>query len=169
MQIEQLARRAHEANRIICCLLGEEVQAEWESAPEWQKQSAISGVKFHIDNPNSPPSASHYNWLMEKKRDGWKYGPVKNPERKLHPCMVPYEELPLQQRLKDYMFILMVTGEVHTLPKSDPYYRCDVTLLNGIQGMLRDVVEGVSHSKILSNWDKVRGAEWFTDGGGRPV
>jgi hypothetical protein len=80
------------------------VSPVWELAPEWQRESAIKGVQFILDNPDAPPSASHDSWLEEKRRDGWKYGPVKDAEKKEHPCFVPYEELPLDQRRKDFIF-----------------------------------------------------------------
>ena len=51
-----------------------------------------------------PPSASHDSWLKQKKADGWKWGPEKNPDKKEHPCCLPYEQLPADQRMKDYLF-----------------------------------------------------------------
>jgi hypothetical protein len=38
------ARAAHEANRAYCLALGDETQAPWHDAPDWQKESAIEGV-----------------------------------------------------------------------------------------------------------------------------
>ena len=35
-------------------------------------------------------------------------GPVKDPEKKEHPCFLPYDELPLSQRIKDYLFTAVV-------------------------------------------------------------
>lgn len=108
MNIEQIARIAHETNRAYCQSIGDESQTQWSVAPEWQRQSAIKGVQFHLDNHRkgiiSLPSASHDSWLAEKEANGWKYGPVKDPNKKEHPCFVPYEELPIEQRIKDYLF-----------------------------------------------------------------
>lgn len=106
--IENAARAAHEANRILCLALGDKSQPKWEDAPEWQKSSAVSGVKMIVTNPETTPEQSHEGWLKVKKEDGWKYGPVKNPETKEHPCFVPYNELPPEQRLKDEMFGMVV-------------------------------------------------------------
>lgn len=105
---EFIAHMAHEVNKIWCRLNGDLSQPDWEHAPDWQKQSAINGVNFHISNPNAKPEDSHINWLKEKEADGWKYGTVKNPETKEHPCFVPYNELPLNQRVKDALFISVV-------------------------------------------------------------
>lgn len=108
MNIEDIARVAHEVNRAYCEALGDTSQPSWEDAPDWQKSSAINGVKFHIDNPCAGPSHSHDEWMAEKLEAGWRYGPVKNAETKEHPCIVPYEELPVEQRAKDYLFRAVV-------------------------------------------------------------
>lgn len=101
---ETIARICHEANRAYCKVLGEFGQMEWDSAPQWQKDSAIKGVAFHFSNPDAGPEASHVSWFKEKKSAGWKYGPVKDAGKKTHPCMVGYDELPIEQRVKDYIF-----------------------------------------------------------------
>ena len=99
---------AHEANRTWCAVLGDDSQPAWEDAPEWQRQSAINGVQFHIDNPIAHPIDSHDNWMREKVANGWTYGEVKDPEAKTHPCLRPYHELPEEQRRKDWLFVAVV-------------------------------------------------------------
>lgn len=106
--VEKIAKVCHEVNRAYCLANGDNSQPSWEDAPEWQRQSAINGVQFHMANPNSKPEDSHENWMREKVADGWVFGPVKNPETKEHHCMVPYNLLPLEQRTKDYLFISVV-------------------------------------------------------------
>jgi hypothetical protein len=106
--IEHIASVCHETNRAYCKSIGDNSQPLWEDAPDWQKQSAINGAKFHLENPGMPPSRSHEEWLKEKESDGWKYGPIKDPSKKEHPCFVHYEELPAEQRVKDTLFIAVV-------------------------------------------------------------
>jgi hypothetical protein len=106
--IAAIAKVCHEVNRAYCASIGDHSQPTWENAPEWQRASAINGVKFTRANPDAPPSASHESWLEEKRRDGWKYGPLKNPDAKEHPCFVSYDELPIEQRTKDYLFQAVV-------------------------------------------------------------
>ena len=108
MRIEDIAKVCHEANRAYCQSIGDDSQLPWESAPDWQKKSAIGGVVFHLENPASRPEDSHNSWLAGKLRDGWKYGPVKDPEKKEHPCMLGYNELPIEQRMKDSLFLAVV-------------------------------------------------------------
>jgi len=102
--INLIAKTCHEANKAYCHALGDDSQPTWSQAPEWQQKSAINGVSFIASNPNASPSASHESWLAEKEADGWKYGPVKDPIKKEHPCYVPYDQLPTEQKAKDYIF-----------------------------------------------------------------
>lgn len=108
MTVEQIARACHEVNRALCLAFGDLSQVPWEEAPDWQRKSAISGVEFHRRNPASEPSYSHEEWMAEKLADGWKYGPVKDDAKKEHPCIVPFDELPPDQRAKDYVFAALV-------------------------------------------------------------
>ena len=99
-----IAKVAHEINRAYCAALGDETQAAWEDAPEWQRASAIAGVEMHLANPDATPEQSHESWLAQKLADGWAYGEVKDAENKRHPCCRPYDELPPEQKSKDYLF-----------------------------------------------------------------
>jgi hypothetical protein len=106
--VARIAKTCHEVNAAYCLSLGDNSQPSWADAPDWQKKSAITGVNFHLSNPNAGPAASHESWLAEKEADGWVYGPVKDVEAKEHPCFVPYKELPAAQQLKDALFIAVV-------------------------------------------------------------
>lgn len=104
MEKIHIAQVAHEVNKAYCESIGDTSQSPWQYAAEWQKNSALKGVQFHLDNPDASPSASHESWLKQKTEEGWKYGEVKNAETKEHPCFRPYDELPAEQRSKDYLF-----------------------------------------------------------------
>lgn len=106
--INSVAMICHEANRAYCRSIGDDSQPAWEDAPEWQQSSAVNGVAFHVANPDAGDSATHDNWMAEKVADGWVYGPVKDPEAKQHPCMVPFDELPIEQQRKDTLFRAIV-------------------------------------------------------------
>lgn len=42
----------------------------------------------------------HEVWVESRINQGWSYGEMRNDELKTHPCLVPYEELPEEE--KDY-------------------------------------------------------------------
>lgn len=106
--VENVARIAHEVNREWCRAIGDDSQPSWEDAPEWQRSSAINGVRFHATHPDATAEASHESWLKEKTANGWTYGETKDPEKKTHPCCRPYAELPVEQRAKDHLFRAVV-------------------------------------------------------------
>lgn len=106
--IEKVARIAHEANKVWCELNEDFSQKSWEETPQFIKDSAINGVRFFLTNPETLPKDSHENWYKYKEAEGWVYGEEKCLEKKTHPCMVPYEELPENQKKKDLIFTTIV-------------------------------------------------------------
>ena len=104
MDVEQIAHLCHEVNRAYCRTLGDDSQPSWEAAPTWQKTSAIAGVTAILKQPTLTPEQSHEGWLAQKRAEGWTYGPVKDPDRKQHPCMMDYHDLPREQQTKDHLF-----------------------------------------------------------------
>ncbi len=45
--------------------------------------------------------AAHKVWMDGKLRDGWVYGPVTDKARKIHSCLVPYNQLSEADRESD--------------------------------------------------------------------
>ncbi len=105
-QTEACAAAAHEANRAYCRSIGDHSQPPWDVAPGWQQASARNGVAGVVRG--NSPRESHGAWLEEKMREGWAWGPTKDPEKRLHPCFVPYDALPLEQKAKDGIFVGVV-------------------------------------------------------------
>jgi hypothetical protein len=117
--ITAIAAACHAANAAYCRSLGDDSQPAWSEAPDWQVSSAINGVEFHLSNPAAGDSASHDNWMKAKKADGWKFGETKDPEKKLHPCMVPFDKLPPEQQAKDAIFRSIVHAAAPILAPLD--------------------------------------------------
>ena len=113
MTIEQIAVVCHEANKAFCTVIGDNSQKSWAESEQWQRDSAIKGVEFAVMHPDAPASQQHDAWLADKAVNGWKYGPAKNATLKEHPCIVPYEKLPLNQQLKDHLFKAIVKSLTH--------------------------------------------------------
>lgn len=110
MSPEDIARVAHEVNRAYCQALGDMSQPAWELAPEWQRSSARAGVALHLGGEHGP-EASHASWMDQKVREGWIWGPCKDPVLLEHPCIKPFDQLPREQQAKDFIF----RGVVHAL------------------------------------------------------
>ncbi len=114
METEQIARVCHEANRALQMIFGDpNPSPSWDEAPQWQRDAACDGVMQTLTGATA--EELHESWLDFKRQDGWTLGPVKDPEIKTHPAMVPYSELPFEQKVKDHLF----TGIVNALTKDD--------------------------------------------------
>jgi hypothetical protein len=107
--LKRIAFVAHETNRKFCQSIGDYSQLQWCFAPTWQKHAAMHGVQSQLESLSKTgeclsPSDSHADWMRNKLADGWKYGPVKDVEIKEHPCLMPYNQLPFEERIKDHLF-----------------------------------------------------------------
>jgi hypothetical protein len=110
-----LAAIAHESNRAFCRMIGDDTQVSWDRAPEWQKDTAVNGIALALGGAN--PEQLHESWLVEKAKMGTVYGPVKDMDADppLHPCMVPYDQLPAEQRRKDHLYSAVVRAAYQAL------------------------------------------------------
>lgn len=43
----------------------------------------------------------HENWAAARIREGWTWGPARNDERRETPCLVPYQDLPEEEKAFD--------------------------------------------------------------------
>lgn len=43
----------------------------------------------------------HKRWYAERRLNGWQYGTTRDDKLKIHPCLVPYEQLPEAEKQKD--------------------------------------------------------------------
>ncbi len=124
MKIALIASIAHGINLAYSASLGDESHLPWVETSDELKKSIEYGVKLHLENPDTTPEQSHASWLAQKETDGWVYGEVKDLEKKTHPCILPYDQLPTEQKTKDYLFKAVVTL-LKDLPDPD-----DVSELN---------------------------------------
>ncbi len=52
--------------------------------------------------------AEHERWAEQRRSQGWSYGPVRDDEARLHPMLVPYDDLPQDERQKDIDAVLEI-------------------------------------------------------------
>ena len=66
-----------------------------------QFESLLDGIRFQDEHPNNTPEQNHENWMKMKIEQGWTYGKVKDFGKKIHPDLVPFDELPDVEKRKD--------------------------------------------------------------------
>lgn len=114
--VEAAARAAHEANRAYSLFLGDDTHVAWDVAPEWQKESSRSGVRYLIERDFEVEAGEiHQAWLDKKTAEGWTHGAVKDPVAKTHPSLLPFAELPVAEQGKDMLFLTTVANVVGIL------------------------------------------------------
>lgn len=103
--IDLIARVCHEANRAYALAAGESptlVHPTWFDAPEEIRESARVGVRQALNG--ATPEQLHASWCDSKRDAGWAYGVARDNVLKIHPCLVPYADLPAAQQKKDALF-----------------------------------------------------------------
>lgn len=106
--MNNIIQTTYNINRLYCRALGDFSLVPWEKTTEDIINSMYLGVRNVIKNPDLTPEMSHVCWLNCKREEGWVYGPEKSAKNKTHPCIMPYSELPEEQRVKDLLFITVV-------------------------------------------------------------
>jgi hypothetical protein len=153
----------HETNRAYCALLGDNSQPPWAQAPAWQSESAMKGVEFHLAKPDATEAASHESWLEQKRADGWTYGPVKDAEKKTHPCFVPFTSLPAEQQVKDALFKSIVSATRRLIDSPEGKAPASLDPIVPIAGELYEAYSAAVGGKAF-NGDPLPGwAEFFAD------
>lgn len=107
-EIKDIAKACHEANKVWCEANGDNSQSHWDDAKDWQRDSAIKGVSFRLNNPDAKEDAQHNAWMKDKIGLGWAYGEIKDENVKTHPCIVSFDQLPSFQQRKDKLFCAIV-------------------------------------------------------------
>jgi hypothetical protein len=104
LTVEDIARVVHQANAALQAVTGDPHPSQpWDAETAEVRESAIEGVRKALQGRT--PRELHDDWCAFKRERGWTYGPVKDPLAKTHPCLVPYDQLPPEQRLKDRLFL----------------------------------------------------------------
>ena len=128
--VDIIAKTAHTVNHRYCQAIGD-ASTPWGETPDNIKESIRTGVRLHLEHPETTAKQSHESWLAFKEKEGgWKYGPVKDIPNKIHNCLVPYDELPERQRAKDGLFKGVVESLSFLLYTTAGFDEDDRTLAN---------------------------------------
>ncbi|NLP45182.1 MAG: AAA family ATPase [Peptococcaceae bacterium] len=126
---KELAKMSHEmyVEAELAKTPNKDLQAvtHWEDLNETYKKSNIAQIQFHVErfhdfnigirqkSSNSNEFtfkdedllklaiAEHERWCKERMADGWVYGEKRDNEKKIHPSLIPWEELSEEEKQKD--------------------------------------------------------------------
>ena len=106
---ETVARACHAVNDIMKDAQddpGPSVPFSW--MPPEEQEIVIAGVR--AARQGATPRELFDRWASAKRALGWTWGPARDPDRKTHPNLVAYDDLPAAQRDKDRVFLAIVTA-----------------------------------------------------------
>ena len=120
MKLEQISELCYEVNRAICAATGDPsfTVNSWDTAESYQKSAVRTGVANQLNDPAGTPEESHKRWCEYMRSEGWVFDAAKDVEQKTHPCLVPFSELPPEQRVKDCVFLAIVNVCRSSMPKN---------------------------------------------------
>lgn len=105
LDFRKIATICHAANTAYCHAFGLKAPLEWQWLSESSWASIASGVAYVFYNPDCIPQDLHEAWVKNRRCDGWTYGINYSVHNKTHPCLVPYQDLQDNQKIKDDLFL----------------------------------------------------------------
>lgn len=118
MKFEEIAELCHEANRAICLAMGDTSQSPWAVSESHHRTACRDGVAKQLNNPVDSAEKQHERWVEYMEADGWSYDEVKDTDKKTHPCMKPFSDLPFEQQVKDRVFMAIIDTCKASLPRN---------------------------------------------------
>lgn len=106
MLIEICAQAAHDTNNTYCRAIGDTPSPQWSSLTSAQREGVRAGVRRAASGGTA--RESHELWMASRLAEGWVYGPEKNFSDRTSPNLVPYDDLPPEQRIKNDLFLSVV-------------------------------------------------------------
>lgn len=110
MDMENIARLIYEATRLEAMWSKRPIVPEpWEQRDERFRKQFVEVVWRYMKSESLPtPEEAHNSWVESYVKMGWKYGEKRDPKLKTHPDLVPFNELPKDERDKDAIFLALV-------------------------------------------------------------
>jgi hypothetical protein len=108
--IEIIAECIYEATRKEAEWSGRSIVPEhWSKRDKKFKKQMIGIIQKYLALKKLPsPKEAHDYWMKAYLDMGWKYGKIKDSKKRTHPDLVPYNQLPKDERDKDAIFLAFI-------------------------------------------------------------
>lgn len=124
MRAGDIARTYHESYRVLQFIEGGTLLPPWHEASQADVDSTVDSVQAVLAvltdeyvEPRALADYVHLKWCEQKRAAGWRYGPVRDNERKVHPLLVDFGGLSLLNQAKDILLVSIVQS-LRPLPES---------------------------------------------------
>ncbi len=110
MKNEQIARLTYEADRAIRARMGQTLP-EWgkhEASLKGEWRSKVASLRCKDVRAIITPRVRHETWVKDMFEAGWVQGQKIDHDKKTHPAICPYDNLPEEVHLLDDVFVALV-------------------------------------------------------------
>jgi hypothetical protein len=98
----ELGESLKASNRAFAAGVGEKLRAAGVAVVPAPLADPTTAPRLSGEQVEELAIAEHERWCRDLIADGWRHGPgPKDPERRLHPSLVPWDELSEEERDKD--------------------------------------------------------------------
>jgi hypothetical protein len=108
MTVEQIARVAYAAEAERSLQVAARASASFDALPDAERAAYIAHVQFILDNEHAGPAKEYRMLCARKEADGWEYGPTLDEAAKTDPTIVPFEQLPAENRKAAHLMYAIV-------------------------------------------------------------
>lgn len=104
---EKMARLIYEATRVEARWSKRSIVPErWEKRDIKFREQFVKIIDKYLSLKNLPtPNKAHQSWMKSYFKMGWKFGKTRDVNKKTHPDLLPFYELPQNERDKDAIFL----------------------------------------------------------------
>jgi len=108
--IERIAEILYEATRREAEWSQRSIVPEaWNDRDDAFRKQFVQVIQNYLTMDKLPtPEEAHDSWVKAYTDMGWVYGPERDPVKKTHPDMVPFDQLPKDERDKDAIFLALI-------------------------------------------------------------
>lgn len=107
-ELDGIGRVIHEALSAWNVANGQPAYDGWDTLDDAGKASTLESVQFVLSHPNVGAGAQHAQWVQQKEAAGWSYAETRDNDKKHHPMMVPFTDLPEDEQRKDALLNAIV-------------------------------------------------------------
>jgi len=111
----QIARIAHEANRVYCQMTGSKSRQKWEKLSADDHHFLADGVTWVMENLDCTPEEVHNQWVKSMLAAGWTHGGVVDRIVRTHTNLRPFDQLIEREQLKDHLYLGVVKAMLFPL------------------------------------------------------
>ena len=108
--MKAIAEFIYEATRLEAEWSNRSIVAEkWDKRDEKFRKQFVNIIETYFKKDKLPtPEEAHDSWVRAYEKMGWVYGKKRDAIKKTHPDILPFDELPKDERDKDSIFLVFV-------------------------------------------------------------